>query len=243
MTFIEKARRIANDTRFKEKIGDALEDAANAFLGNPVSAAKFIKFLLESPIMIRERLFWNKFSLFLEEIYSDENNKVKMIAKFSEDGHREENAERIIACIDKAETKQKVNFLINATRCLLAEFITLQEYFRICSIVTSTLYEDLDFLRKNISTEKFDYSYYIQGLLNSGLMYQSVIDSNTGNHKYSFTALAKLIDEYAISYDNVDRYPNPKCRKREVISPQVDLRPHTASDEDVQQMLNDIFDK
>lgn len=243
MTFIEEARRIANDTRFKEKIGDALEDAANAFLGNPVSAAKFIKFLLESPIMIRERLFWDKFSLFLEEIYSDENNKVKMIAKFSEDGHRKENAERIIACIDKAETTKKVNFLINATRCLLAEFITLQEYFRICTIVTSTLYEDLNFLRKNISTEKFDYSYYIQGLLNSGLMYQSVIDSNTGNHKYSFTALAKLIDEYAISYDNVDRYPNPKCRKREVISPQVDLRPHTASDEDVQQMLNDIFDK
>ena len=35
MTFIEKARRIANDTRFKEKIGNALEDAANAFFGNP----------------------------------------------------------------------------------------------------------------------------------------------------------------------------------------------------------------
>lgn len=30
MTFIEKARRIANDTKFKEKIGDALEDAGNA---------------------------------------------------------------------------------------------------------------------------------------------------------------------------------------------------------------------
>ena len=57
MTFIEKARQIANDTKFKEKISDALEDAANAFWGNPASAAKFIKFLLESPIMIRERLF------------------------------------------------------------------------------------------------------------------------------------------------------------------------------------------
>ena len=71
MTFIEKARRIANDTRFKEKIGDALEDAANAFFGNPVSAAKFIKFLLESPIMIRERLFWNKFTRFTEPLVND----------------------------------------------------------------------------------------------------------------------------------------------------------------------------
>lgn len=32
--------------------------------------------------MIREKLFWNKFLMFLEGIYSDDNNKAKMIAKF-----------------------------------------------------------------------------------------------------------------------------------------------------------------
>ena len=72
-------------------------------------------------------------------------------------------------------------------------------------------------------------------------MCQSVIDSNTGNHKYSFTALAELVDEYAVSYDNVARYSNPKCRKREILPPQIDLQPKTASDEDVQELLDKYF--
>ena len=72
-------------------------------------------------------------------------------------------------------------------------------------------------------------------------MCQSVIDSNTGKHKYSFTALAKLVDEYAVSYDNDTRYPNPKCRDWEILPPQIDLQPKTASDEEVQEMLDKYF--
>lgn len=37
-------------------------------------------------------------------------------------------------------------------------------------------------------------------------MYQSVIDGN-GEQKYSFTPLAERIDCYAVSYNNIERYP------------------------------------
>ncbi len=52
-------------------------------------------------------------------------------------------------------------------------------------------------------------------------MYQSVIDAN-GEQKYSFTPLAKIVDQYAISYDNVERYPRPEILQ-ELPSPKPQL--------------------
>lgn len=65
------------------------------------------------------------------------------------------------------------------------------------------------------------YNPYTQGLLTAGLMYQSVIDAN-GEQKYSFTPLAKIVDQYAISYDNVERYPRPEILQ-ELPSPKPQL--------------------
>ena len=45
--------------------------------------------------------------------------------------------------------------------------------------------------------------------MNIGLIYQSVIDWN-GEDRYKFTSLANELDRFAISYDNVERYPNPE---------------------------------
>lgn len=53
-------------------------------------------------------------------------------------------------------------------------------------------------------------------------MYQSVIDGN-GEQKYSFTTIAKIVDQYAVSYENVERYPNPKVLKANQESPTVSI--------------------
>ena len=52
---------------------------------------------------------------------------------------------------------------------------------------------------------------------------------------------AELVDEYAVSYDNDARYPNPKYRNWEILPPQIDLQPKPASDEDVQELLDKYF--
>lgn len=236
---LDVVKRFFSDV--KNPARDFIEKAINALYGNPVAFEKFLETFVNSPFFIREQMFWTKFGMFLDGINLSDDDRAKLNAKLAENGTAHENAERLIVLIDKTDTRKKIPYFINSTRCLLADFITLPEYFRICDLVTNTLYEDLEFLGKNISTKEFDYSYFIQGLLNSGLMYQSVIDSNTGNHKYSFTALAELVDKYAINYDNVSRYPNPKCRKKEITSPQVDLKPKTASDEEIQEMINEYF--
>lgn len=53
------------------------------------------------------------------------------------------------------------------------------------------------------------YNLSVQGLLSNGLMYQSELGDGCDG-SYSFTQIALLVDKFAISYDNVDRYPNPK---------------------------------
>ena len=96
--------------------------------------------------------------------------------------------------IDRAETQQKIRYIINATRCLLTDFIDLPTFFRICHAITHTLDEDLVFLRNHIKETDLPYSQFTQGLLTSGLMYQSVIDGN-GEQKYSFTPIAQIVDQ------------------------------------------------
>lgn len=53
-------------------------------------------------------------------------------------------------------------------------------------------------------------------------MYQSVIDGN-GDQKYSFTLIAEIVDQYAISYDNVERYPNSAIRASQEEVPQINI--------------------
>lgn len=50
----------------------------------------------------------------------------------------------------------------------------------------------------------------VQGLVNAGLMLQTVYDAGGGQQKYGFTELAQYVDRYAVSYNRVDRYVNPK---------------------------------
>lgn len=73
----------------------------------------------------------------------------------------------------------------------------------------------------DIAEKDIPYNPYTQRLLTAGLMYQSVIDAN-GEQKYSFTPLAKIVDQYAISYDNVERYPRPEILQ-ELPSPKPQL--------------------
>lgn len=68
------------------------------------------------------------------------------------------------------------------------------------------------FLQENLTESNIPYNYSIEGLLSTGLMYQSILDANEGHEgqTYSFTSLAEIVDRFAVSYDDVERYPNPK---------------------------------
>jgi len=215
MEFIEEIKRLIANGEIKESSENLLEDTVSALLGDIVSVGKVIIALAKSPFFVREQLFWSKMEAFMNGVYFRDNAEnysydpqAKLCAKLTENGEKRDNANRLVACIDRAETQRKIRFLINATRCLLADFIDLNTYFRICHAITHTLEEDLQFLRTHISECALAYSHCTQGLLTAGLMYQCVIDAN-GNQEYSFTQIASLVDRFAVSYDDIERYPNP----------------------------------
>ena len=208
MKFTEQIKDKIKKDEIKENSVNILEDIINAFLGDPVSTGKVIITFSKFPFFIREQIFWMKMERFLNGVYLTEDDRAKMRAKLTEDGAKQDNTFRLVECIDRIETQQKVQYLINATRCFLTDFIDRDTYFRICHAVTHTLEEDLLFLAEHISESDLPYNLYTQGLLTSGLMYQSVIDANS-DQKYSFTPLAGIVDQYAVSYENIERYPNP----------------------------------
>lgn len=247
MKFTEEMKGLISRGEIQEASTDILEDTINAFLGDPVSIGKIMISLAKSPFFIREQIFWAKLSAFLDGIYLNEDDCAKLGAKLTENGEKRDNPLRLVESIDRAETQQKIRYLINATRCLLTDFIDRPTYFRICHVVTHTLEEDLTFLADHIDETDLPYSIYTQGLLTSGLMYQSVIDGN-GDQKYSFTSIAKLVDQFAVSYDNAERYPNPQVIRVQDNPPQIrvpslEWKNIMATDEEVSEMLDDVYGK
>lgn len=247
MKFIETVNELISKKEIQEESIDFLEDIIKSLLGNPISTGKIIISLVKSPAFIREKLFWSKFEMFLNGIYLSEDDCNKLCHKLTRDGEKEDNCQRLLSYIDKAETQKKIGYLINATRYLIMNFIDLSTYFRICHAIVHTLEEDLQFLKENINKTEFSWNLCVQGLLTTGLMYQSVFDGN-GEQKYSFTPTAKLIDQFALSCDNINRYPNIGTIQIEetpltmnILHP--NLEDMMATDEDIDKMLNEVFGK
>lgn len=206
MNFVDEGKLLVGSKEVQEASLNIVVDAAEAVLGNPIAVAKLLLAVEKTPFFLQNQLFWVKFEAFLNGSFIDEESRAKMAAVFAGKGDREDNAVRLLATIDKVDSMSKIKFLNNATRCLLAGFIDLTQYFRICRAISDTLLEDLLFLRDHIKEESIFYNEEVQGLISSGLMYMSDLEEETA---YSFTPSAFILDQYAISYNDVDRYPNP----------------------------------
>lgn len=242
MNLIEQAKGLIARGEVQEASVNLLADSASAILGDPVSIGKVLLALAKSPFFIREQLFWTKMEAFLNGVYLSEEDRANLRAKIWRDGEYGDNPYRLVECIDRAETQQKISYLINATRCLLSDYIDLPMYFRICHTITHTLDEDLSFLSERIDESDLSYSSYVQGLLTAGLMYQSVIDAN-GEQKYSFTPLAEHIDRYAVSYNNIERYPTTMRYTATVSAPQPKLPGIPEWEEISQKDIEEMFKK
>ncbi len=211
MNIIEKAKFLIENKDVREESSSFLEDAIESILGSPVATAKIMIGIIKSPFFLREQIFWTKFEMFLSGVYTSDEERANFSKVLTEDGTKKENPHRLLACIERAETKAKIQYLINASRSLSAGFINLSDYFRICHQITHNIDEDLCFLKENLTNTHISYNYSIEGLLSSGLIYQSGIDANEGHEgqSYAFTSIAEIVDRFALSYSDVDRYPNP----------------------------------
>ena len=209
MKLLEQGKALVTDKEVQSGSIDFFADSVAALIGDPVAVGKMMVTLLQSPFLLNEKIFWNKFELFLNGIDTSDSERAMFCERLTSKGRKGENPYRLIAAINRCDTQRKITYLIAASRCLAADFIDLSTYFRIVHTIMDCLQEDLEFVSDNILNHgEYEYSDTVQGLMNCGLMYQCVMDCN-GNDKYTFTPFADTIDIFALSYDNVDRYPDP----------------------------------
>ena len=211
MSIIDDAKELLRDGDVRDGTCDLLLDAIEALSGSSTAIAKIVLSAGRSAFALRDKIFWIKFEKFLAGVFTSEEQKAKFAAKLASEGNKNDNAMRLLSCIEKSDAEKKIDYLINASRSLCADFITLEQYFRICHIISQSVLEDLKFAADNLSDNAFTYSLQIQGLLATGLVMQCTYSfEENGVQEYKFTPLAKMIDCFALSYGNVNRYPNPK---------------------------------
>ena len=237
MSIVDDAKTLIASGKIQDVDPDLLLDAVGAIRGNPLAVAKIIVTLAKTPFFLRDKILWSKLELYLNGVFITDDDRSKLRAKLTENDASNENSKRLLECIDRAETNQKIQYLINATRCFLTDFIDRTTFFRICRTIAGTIDEDLLFVRDNITKKQnFEYSSTIQGLFVSGLVTFSSIGGEAT--QYAFTPLAEDVDRFAISYDNVARYPNP-VGHRMISSPNAEIP--TITDNEIQEMFDDVF--
>lgn len=207
MNMLKKGKELVCSEGVQEFSINLLSDCF-ALLGGDVTAlARILYSVTKGTFDVKDQIFWEKFENFLNDLDATDDFLGEFCRVLTEDWEKPENQKRLIETIDKIDTNSKAKYLANASRCVASGMISRNDYFRICHFLKSSLQEDLLFLQKEIVKNcEYEYDDTIQGLWSSGLMYQCVVSSN-GDDRYAFTPFAKTLDKYALSYDNIERYP------------------------------------
>lgn len=199
------------------------------------------KLLLKMPFSFREQLFLNRFYDFLNGVYLSQEDCIKLSAKlFGNKSDKRRNGMRLFEYIGKIDTEDCLQFMINATRSLLLNLIDVSDYFRIVKAITETLYEDLNFLSENIVKDiYFKGNTQILALARSGLMIEAGIDANEDveSQNYIFTKLGMLVDQYAVSFENLKRYEWHKNKSQSLTRYEYNTDIETISGEEIESLF------
>lgn len=130
---------------------------------------------------------------------------------------RVENAMRVCETVVSADTEKKIEYLINATRGLLVGGIDVEMMFRIFRAITESLPEDLEYLSSIIEKDgPFIGNTTVHALSSNGMMVLAGIygDRDIEEQQYHISKLGYMVDMYALSLSNEERYKFHKRRDR-----------------------------
>lgn len=269
MDIIDDASLVFQRDDVKEGTINFALDSISALTGDIAAIGRIILTLRKAPFLFREQIFWSKMEQFLKGVYQKPDDIGLLKKKLDE--MVTNNSLRLIESIDRAETNRKIQYLINATRCLMNDLISRPMFFRICHAICQVIDEDLQFLKQCNDIVTIPYSIEVQGLLSSGLLYRSVIDggqanegeANGDNGEYSLTPLGRAVKEYALSYDESRAQPLPlneaeqTTLKTKVLGLELEtitkedineifkksLDENTASDKEVREVIDEVWEQ
>lgn len=192
------------------------------------------------PWLYSEWRFWDNMAKFFNSGILTDDDKQKLVEKVSSEKNKEEVGRQIIELVSNVNSNKKLAYIINATKSLANDAVDLPTYFRICHIISNSLDEDLRFLGEHISESEVPYSIEVSGLQTAGLVYFKSADES-GIQIYAFNALAHILNECAIKFDGTE--PIEKIDLNEPPSVRNLTSNDYASDEAVQNMLDEVFGK
>lgn len=203
--FIDDFKLVTESKEIKNESKSFLENVIKAATGDGFAAKDAFKFIVSSPFFIREALFWEKFTKYLNGVFLEKDDIRKLSAIFADNKEKDDYARRIIKVIDDLDSISKVKYVINLTRALLMEHIEKTEYYRLCNALRNTFEEDIQYLNQNIGEKNLKDDIHIRFLQQNGLAEQIVITSE-GNNEFEFTPLANMLDKYGLDYGNEKKY-------------------------------------
>jgi len=190
-----------------------MEYAFKAVTGDMESLVQLLQLIKDSPSFYKNVVFTENLLMFLDGVCLNEED-YKGLAETIANGNQEENARRILDCIDSVETKSKVKYLVNATRSTIKWHrglggLSKNEYFRMIYILKNILLEDIEFIIEKLKMKELITCESCVALYNLGLMYYTTIEDNT---MYAFSSLAYRFYEEVIKYDdeNLPKILTPK---------------------------------
>ena len=223
----------------KEIGKEIVENAIGALQADPIACNNLKEIIVKSPFSLRDQFFWNRFYNFLRGVYLSPDDAIALSSKlFANDNDKKRNGMRIFEYIGKIDTDDTLQFMINATRSFLLGLIKISDYFRIAKALTDSLYEDLIYLSEHITeADEIQGNIQVLALSRAGLMIEAGIDGNEDveNQYYVFTTLGRLVDRYAISFENEERY---KWYENKVSTPKLyDTGMEEISEEEVRNLF------
>lgn len=190
----------------KQKTNELFECTIGTLCNDPIACGKLISLITTSPFFINEQLFWIKFANFCKGTVIQPYDKIMLSNRLFENTDKgRKNALRIIETINRIDTEQILEYVINATRSCLLDLIDVEEYFRITKAITASMPEDLVFLQQHITdlgAQKGNMK--VLALANNQLMIMAGLDANEDieNQSYFFTTLGRMVDQYALSLND-----------------------------------------
>lgn len=200
--------------KIKKNYPENISSCILALMGSTAARTKIAYSLIKGIYSIPDIIFYTKLEYFLNGTFVDDSDRAKLRAFLATNGNEEENFMKLLNSIHLAESKKKIDYINNATRCALNNEITLPLYFRVCNAINTLTEDDFYFLSNNVyyldkpEENNFNTNYHIQKLFSIGAMRIITTIYNAG--QYEFTYFAKILDASSINFANDTKYPNRK---------------------------------
>lgn len=238
----EEIVNFLDEINYKDNGIEMIDNAIGTLMLDPIATKSLINQIRKTPALIRETIYWNKFYLFvkgIKQIQDELGESVRLSNKlFDNIEHKQQNGMRLLAYVDKADSEQKINYFVNATRSLLMNVINNVDYFRIMKAISETLNEDLEYLSEIATSSNFiKGNMQLLALERSGLVLQAGIDANENieSQSYAVSTLGRMVDRYAISLVNESRW---RFYNKEIEPSNLKVDVPVISNKDIDKLFN-----